>query len=143
MAMATISAVVLVAGIIAEGEFFRWYDAELGFSAVPPINAIVRQGAQMTGLAFLFLNIQHWVSLRWQSFSVAVGVGVIATVAGMSMLLAAGPYGGWPQYFPWSLPTLVIARQPVNLTAAIVGATLTGLAAAAFGCISFCRRETQ
>ncbi len=143
IAMATISAFVLVVAIAAEGEFFRWYDAGLGFSAAPPIRVLLRQAAQMTGLGFLFLTIQHWVSLRWRSFSVAVGVGVVATIAGMAMLLAAGPYGGWPQYFPWSLPTLVIARTPVDLTTALAGTALAGLAMAAVGCVDFCQREVQ
>ncbi|MGH9582432.1 MAG: ABC transporter permease [Bryobacteraceae bacterium] len=60
--MAVASAAILVAGVLAEGGFLNWFDAELGFGAAVPVALIARQAAQMTGLAFLSLTIQHWVS---------------------------------------------------------------------------------
>ena len=95
----------------------------------------------MTGLSFLFLAIQHWVSLRWRSFAVAIGFGIVAIVTSFAMLLSAGQYGAWSQYFPWSLPMLVIARQPQNVDAALWLGGLAGIAAAVAGCFEFCRRE--
>jgi hypothetical protein len=141
--MVAASAILLVPAISAEGEFFRWYAPDLGFRAIPPVAEIGRQVGEMAALALLFLSIQLWVSLRWRSFSVAVGVGAIATVTSMAMLLSAGPYGGWPQYFPWSLPTLVMARQPVDIGAAMAVAGIAGIVATVAGCYDFCRREVQ
>jgi len=136
-----VSSPLLVACVLAEGDFFRWFDTELGFGSPAPVGLLARQAAQMTGLAFLSLTIQHWVSLRWRSFSVAIGFGIVAMVTSFAMLLSAGPYGSWPQYFPWSLPMLVIARQPPNISAVLWICGVAGLMTSAAGCIDFCKRE--
>jgi len=142
-AMTAASAAILVAGLLAEGAFLRWYDVSLGFAAAVPVATIVSQAAQVTALAFLFLTIQHWVSLRWKSFSVAIGFGIVAMVTSFAMLLASGQYGAWPQYFPWSLPMLVMARQPPNIAAVLWIGGLAGIATSVAGCIDFCRREVS
>lgn len=143
MAMTMTSASILVAGVLAEGRFLRWFDAELGFGAAAPVALIAGQAAQMTGLAFLFLTIQHWVSLRWRSFPVALGFGTVAIVTSFAMLLTAGQYGAWPQYFPWSLPMLVIARQPQNVSMALWICGIAGIVTSVAGCIEFCKREVS
>jgi lantibiotic transport system permease protein len=141
IAMAATSAILLVIGIWLEAAFMKWYDPELHFAFPGPIGTMLLQAASMTGLGFLALVIQHWVSLRWRSFSISVGVGAIAMVASFAMLLTAGPYGGWPQYFPWSMPSLVVARQPQNIAAALWMCGIAGIVAAIAGCIDFCKRE--
>ena len=141
--MAASSAAILVAGVLAEGAFLRWLDVSLGFGATVPVAAIVSQAAQVAALAFLFLTIQHWVSLRWRSFSVAIGFGIVAMVTSFAMLLAAGQYGAWPQYFPWSLPMLVMARQPQNIPTVLWICGLAGILTSVAGCIDFCRREVS
>ena len=143
IAMACGSAAILVVCLLTEGNFLHWPDGGLGFGAPAPVGLIARQAAQMTALAFLFLAIQHWVSLRWRSFSVAIGFGIVAMVTSFAMQLAAGPYGTWPQYFPWSLPMLVIARQPQNLAAALWICGIAGIVISAAGCIDFCKREVS
>jgi hypothetical protein len=143
MTMTAISAAILVAAVFGEGKLLHWFDDKLGFGAPAPLSLISRQAAQMTALAFLYLTIQHWVSLRWRSFSVAIGFGVVAMVTSFAMLLSAPQDGTWPQYFPWALPMLVIARHPQNVTGALwicgIGGALTGAA----GCLDFCRREVR
>jgi lantibiotic transport system permease protein len=139
--MVTASGAILVVGILAEGRLMHLIHPDLGFGAPAPFAPIVGQAARMTGLAFLFVTIQHWVSLRWRSFSVAIGFGIVAMVTGFGMLLAAGPYGAWPQYFPWSLPMLVLARQPQNVPAVLWICGLAAVVTTAAGCIDFCRRE--
>jgi hypothetical protein len=141
--MAAASAAILVASVLAEGKILHWLDGGLGFGAAAPVAVITRQAAEMTALAFLFLTIQHWVSLRWRSFSIAVGVGIVALVTSFAMLLAAGPYGTWQQYFPWSLPMLVISRHPENVPTALWVCGVAGLVTAAAGCVDFCRREVR
>ncbi len=95
----------------------------------------------MTGLAFPCLTIQHWVSLRWHSFSVAIGFGIVAMVTSFAMLLASSQYGGWTQYFPWSLPMLVLAKHPQNIEAALWISSAIGIVAGVAGAIDFRRRE--
>ncbi len=142
-AMAAASAAILVVCVLAEGRFLNWLNAELGLGAPAPVALMTSQAAQMTGLAFLFLTIQHWVSLRWRSFSVAVGFGIVAMITGFAMLMSAGPYDSWPLYFPWSLPMLVIGRQAQHVPMALWACGMVGLATGAAGCIEFCRREVS
>ena len=111
-ALTAAASVMLLAGILLAGIVLRNVTAEVRFGFPVPFASILLQIATMTGLAFLSLAIQHWVSLRWRAFSVATGFGIVATVAAFAMLLAAGQYGNWPRYYPWALPMLVVARQP-------------------------------
>jgi lantibiotic transport system permease protein len=143
MTMAAASAIILAICIWVEAAFMKWYDPELHFAFPGPGGALVVQTANMTGLGFLALVIQNWVALRWRSFSIAIGVGAAAVVASFAMLLTAGPNGGWPQYFPWSLPSLVVARQPQNIMAALWLCGIVGIVAAVAGCIDVCRREVS
>jgi hypothetical protein len=106
-----------------------------------PVGSMVLQVAQMTGLAFLSLAIQHWVSLRWRAFSVATGFGIVATVTTFAMLLSAGQYGSWPAYYPWALPMLVLAKQPHDPSAVLWISGAIGILAGVAGCVDFCRRE--
>lgn len=69
------------------------------------------------------------------------GVGIVAVVASFAMLLAEGPYGARPQYLPWCLPMLVLARQPHDIGLVIVVSGGLALLIGAAGCADFCRRE--
>jgi hypothetical protein len=140
-AMVASGSAVLVIGILVEGTALDWYDAGLGFGSPPHVGLLIRQTAEMAILALFFLTIQHWVSLRWKSFSAAIGFGSAAICTSFAMLLAAGQYGAWPQYFPWSLPMLVIARHPQNVNMAMFIGGLAGILMTALGCADFCRRE--
>jgi len=141
MAMTAASAVVLLCGVLMDGAILPRIQPELVFGFPVPWAAILRESAQVTGFAFLALAIQHWVSLRWRSFSVAVGTGIVAMVVGYFAVMATHQYGGWPQYFPWALPMLVLAQRPQNVEAVLWISSAAGLAVAAAGCWEFCRRQ--
>jgi hypothetical protein len=140
-AMTAASTLVLLCGILIDGAILARVQSEAVFGFPVPWTAILRDGAQIMGLAFLALTIQHWVSLRWRSFSVAIGTGIVATVAGGFAVAASQQDGGWPQYFPWALPMLVLAKRPHNIEAALFISSALGVAVAAAGCLDFCRRE--
>jgi hypothetical protein len=137
--MVIASVAILVGGVLIEGKALHRFDAS--FSAAVPVWIIARQAAEMTGLSFLFLAIQHWVSLRWRSFSVSIGFGIVAIVTSFAMLLTAGQYGGWPQYFPWSLPMLVLAHQPRNISLALWVGGILAIVIISVGSVEFCKRE--
>lgn len=143
LAMTAASAALLAVGVVAAGAILHVLTAEVRFGGAVPFSWILLQAAQMTGLAFLYLSIQTWVALRWRSFSVATGVGIVATVTSFAMLLAAGQFGTWPQYYPWALPMLVLARHPENIAAVLSISAALGVLAAAAGCADFCRREVS
>jgi hypothetical protein len=141
VAMTAASTVVLLCGILVTGAILPRLQPELLFAAPIPWAAIFRDGWQMAGLALLALTIQHWVSLRWRSFSVAIGVGMVATVAGIFAVAAGSQVGGWPQYFPWALPMLVQSNRPHDIGAVLLISGAAAVIVAAAGCLDFCRRE--
>ena len=141
IAMTIMSGAILISGVILAGVLLPHIAPGVDLRSPIPLGRMVQPIAEMTGLAFLPLAIQHWVSLRWRSFSVAVGFGIVATVTTFAMLMAAGQYGAWPQYYPWALPLLVVSRHQQNITAALLLSITVGLAASVAGCLDFCRRE--
>ncbi|MEO7143954.1 MAG: ABC transporter permease [Bryobacteraceae bacterium] len=143
VAMTAASTLVLLGGILMDGSILPRIQPQLVFGFPVPWTAMLRDCVQIAGLAFLALTIQHWVSLRWQSFSVAIGAGIVATLVGFFAVWAGQQVGGWPQYFPWSLPMLVMARHPHNIEATLLISGAAGLIAAAAGCWDFCRREVS
>lgn len=141
LTMAVISAIILIVGMLAEGAALHEFDSQLRFGFPAPAGMMIQQTGQMTGLAFLYLTVLHWVSLRWRSFSVALGFGILAIVTSFAMLLAAGQYGAWPQYFPWALPMLVVAKQAQNVELALWISGGLGIMIVWVGCRDFCRQE--
>jgi hypothetical protein len=67
----------------------------------------------------------------------------VGTVAGFFAVAVGQRVGGWPQYFPWALPMLVLARQPHNIEAILLISSALGLIVAAAGCLDFCSREVN
>lgn len=139
--LALLSTGILVIGIIASGFILSYLQSTATFNTPVPVLAIIRQGFEMTALAFLALSIQHWVSLRWRAFAVSTGVGIVAMVLGYGMVAASQPNGGWTQWFPWSLPMLVSAAWPVHVPSVLFVSTSIAVLVAIAGCIEFSKRE--
>jgi len=137
------STALLVLGIVLAGLVLPMLQPQLHFGSPIPWFGIFKLSAQITGLAFLSLAIQHWVSLRWRSFSVATGVGIVAMLIGYIMVLNSVQGGSWSIYFPWALPMLPLARNPGNVGQVLVISGSIGFVAAAAGCYDFCRRDVR
>jgi lantibiotic transport system permease protein len=141
VSMTAASTVALVCGILLDAAILPHIQSEVVFGFPVPWAAIFRQSSEVFGLAFLALSIQHWVSLRWQSFSVAISIGIVGTVLGVAIASAAEQLGTWVLYFPWALPTLALDRQPHNIEAGVLIGGALGVVATVAGCCDFCRRE--
>ncbi|HEV7472892.1 MAG TPA: hypothetical protein VGN90_02515, partial [Pyrinomonadaceae bacterium] len=87
--------------------------------------------------ALLAVAIQHWVSLRWHSYTVAMGFGMCAMIIGV-FAVQSKSLGSW---FPWSLPIRAVldgaAGQDRITAVAVVGATVVAI----IGCWEFVKRE--
>jgi hypothetical protein len=142
MVMTAMATLALLCGILISGAILPRIRAELVFGPVP-WSAMLRDCAQVAGLMFLALTIQQWVSLRWKAFSVAIGTGIVATVIAVFLVAASRQVGGWSEYFPWSLPMLVLSKQPHNIVATLAVSGVAGLAVSIAGCLDFCRREVS
>lgn len=142
MSMMAVSALLLLGGILVVGKLLPLMQDQLKFASPIPLGPMFRQIAAVTALNFLALSIQHWVSLRWRAFSVAIGTGMAAVVVSY-VVIVTSRQGGWQQYFPWSLPMLVLVNRPVNLEAVLWISGVLGLLVTLAGCWDFCRREVQ
>ncbi len=140
LAMTAVATLVLLFGILMDGAILPRLQTEAPFRFPVPWAAIFRDGAQVFGLVFLAVTIQHWISLRWSSFSVAVGTGIVASVVGFFAVVAR-KLDSWPQYFPWALPMLVDEGRVHNIQTGLIISGALGLVVAVAGCWDFCRRE--
>ncbi len=143
MAMTAGGTLALLGGVLLEGAVLPHVQTELVFGFPVPWSAIFRDGAQVCGLAMAALAVQYWVSLRWRSFSIAVGFGIVTLIAGAFAYGAGREVGGWPQYVPWALPMLVFSKQPHNTEAALWVGGAVALLVSAAGCVEFSRREVS
>jgi hypothetical protein len=136
-----ISSALLLGGIFVSGAILRSPRFELHFGQAP-YSLLAIAAVKVMFLAFLALTIQHWVALRFRSFTVAVGTGIVAMMAGYGVtIMASRDLVVWTRYFPWTLPMMEWVRPPLDTTPLLWFSGIAGLVVAAAGCIDFCRRD--
>jgi hypothetical protein len=127
---------VLVIGTIGSGTLLKLAYSDLNLGRMP-LNPFVVPMLRVSMSTLLAVAIQHWVSLRWPSYTVAMGFGMCAMIMGI-FAVQSPALGSW---FPWSLPIRAVmdgaAGQDRITAVALVGA----ITAAALGCWGFVRRE--
>jgi len=127
---------VLIGGTFGSGLLLKFLHPALSLDAMP-LGPIVAPMIRVSASALLAVAIQHWVSLRWQTFTVAMGFGMCAMIAGV-FAVQSRAFGSW---FPWSLPIRAVmngaAGQDRITAVAVIGATLATI----IGCWEFVRRE--
>ncbi len=137
--MVAVSHLVLCAGGVGLGRLLPLLRPQLPFPGAIPWVGFLAPAARMLAGAMLLIAIHHWVSLRWQSFTVAVSVGMSAVVT--SFMLINSPK--WSSYFPWTFPAMSMGvRAPSNLNViwvSVAGAILV----TAFGVWEFRGREVE
>ncbi|MEP6962131.1 MAG: ABC transporter permease [Acidobacteriota bacterium] len=143
MAMTAASTAILIGGVLLAGRLLPLVQPELNFSAPIPWAEMGAQSSGVSALALLALTIQHWVSLRWRSFSVSTGVGIVAIVASYLMIVMSRQAGGWMKYFPWALPMLSVGTPRQDLGGVLWISTALAVLVAMAGCLDFCRREVK
>jgi hypothetical protein len=108
-----------------------------GIAGPPPWEFLLRGLGACYLAALLMMAIQCWVAVRWTSFTVAVSVGMSATVMGF-LIGQSERYGHW---YPWSMPVQVLAGKGQWLEFVMVAGVLGGLAVGLLGLLDFRRRE--
>jgi hypothetical protein len=142
--MTLLSMTILVCGIVAAGLILPKLQQDLHFAPVIPIRQIVQKASEVFGLAFLLLAIQHWVSLRWRSFTVSVSFGIVGMVVGYGMLFTArGGSPGFAIYCPWSFPMMTLVNPPADVTPLLWTSVALGVAWSVVGCWEFSRRDVE
>jgi hypothetical protein len=127
---------ILIVGTIGSGRLLKLIHPALNLGSMP-LDPFVVPMLRVSLSALLAVVIQHWVSLRWHSYTVAMGFGMCAMIMGI-FAIQSTVLGSW---FPWSLPIRAVldgaAGQDRITAVALVGATVT----ATIGCWGFVRRE--
>ena len=108
-----------------------------GIAGAPPWEFLLRGLANCYAASLLMLAIQCWIAVRWSSFTVAVSVGMSATVMGF-LIGQSERFGHW---YPWSMPVQVLAGKGQWLEFVVVAGIAGGLVVALLGLLDFRRRE--
>lgn len=136
-AMTAAGFAVLLALLPVGGLVLMTLRPALGLAGLPDMAWLLRSAGMALAASMLMVAIHTWVSIRWRSFTVAVSIGMGATVAGF-LIGQSDRFGHW---YPWSMPLQVLAGRGQHVdfvaTAGIVG----GLLVAALGLADFRRRE--
>lgn len=133
-----LSMLALALMTVGVGLFARLFLPELGFEAPIPWSLLMKNMALAFLAAWTIIAIHLWVSLRFSSFVVAMGVGIIATVFGAVVVGSE-----WQQFDPWVMPWVVSSglmyEEPYALSLAI--GMLGGVIVALLGCVETIRQD--
>lgn len=110
---------------------------KLGIGGPPPWDMLVTNLPACFAASVLMIAIHTWVATRWRSFTIAVSVGMAATVAGF-LIMQSRKYG---MYYPWSLPVQVFVGGGEHLRFAVVAGLVGGTLVSLAGTWNFVRRE--
>jgi hypothetical protein len=141
--LAVAGSALLVLGIALDGVVLPHLQRAVVFSPPIPWSMILRNSAQVFGLAFAGLAIQNWISLRWQSFSVAMAAGIVLLVLGVFAGAVGQSTDSSLRFFPSALPMLIMTRNAANVAVGLRISAVCGVLVAIAAGIDFCRREVN
>jgi hypothetical protein len=129
--LALVALIPLGAGILALAK------PAFGIAGPPPWAFLLRSAAACYAASLLLVSLHTWLATRWSSFTVAVSIGMGATVMGF-LIGQSERYGHW---YPWSMPLQVLAGKGQWVSFVVVAGLLGGLCAGLLGLLDFRRRE--
>lgn len=135
--MVLASFAVLLALLPLGGLVLMYIKPAFGLAGAPDAGWMLRSAGMAFAASLLMVALHAWVSIRWRSFTVAVSVGMGATVAGF-LIGQSDRFGHW---YPWSMPMQVLAGNGEHAAFVVAAGLLGGLAVALLGLADFRRRE--
>jgi len=112
---------------------------KFGIAGPAPWAMLVERSLACTAAAMLIVALHTWAALRWRSFTVAVSLGMTATVAGFLI----GQSARFGRFYPWSLPLQVHAADGRFTTWAVGVGLAGGAVLTVLGAMAFARREVE
>lgn len=137
VAMLLCAYLLLLALVRPAGWILMIVAPKAGFAGLPPLSMLVVPAACSLAASLLLVALQTWLALRWHSFSVAISVGFVATIAGF--LLARSRYG---KFFPWSMPAQPFMGHGKDMMIAVSLGVIGGLVVGVLGLYDFLRRDS-
>lgn len=126
---------VLVGGIVLGGLLLKWLHPAI--MPALPLRPLVVPVAKLTAATMLAITIQHWISLRWQSFTAALGFGMSAMLVGF----VAANSKEYSPFVPWSLPLYTIRATTQDAITMLAYALIAAFVLAWAGAWEFGRRD--
>lgn len=136
-ALVGLAFLALVALVPVGGYALMLLKPEFGIGGPPPWAFLLRSVALCYLASLLVVALQLWISVRWRSFTIAVSVGMSATVMGF-LIGQSERYGHW---YPWSMPMQVFGGKGQWVEFVLVASLAGGLVVALLGLADFRRRE--
>jgi lantibiotic transport system permease protein len=139
LGMFAVSTLTMCAFVVVSGLALQLVQPQFHFNETIPALDLLKSGALSYLGSWLIISFHTWVSLRWNSFVVAIATGSAATVA--SVLIVQSDYLGW---YPWTIPAALSLPQTdgVVMPALSLAISLGGWAIlAVFGCWNVIRRD--
>ena len=110
-----------------------------GIGGPPPWGYLAKSIAACYAASLLIVSLHAWVAIRWRSFTVAVAVGMTATVVGF-LLMQSSKYG---PFYPWAMPVKVFVGEGRHLAFVVQASLGGGVLVALAGLWDFVRRESE
>lgn len=110
-----------------------------GIAGPPPWRMLLRTSAAAYAASLLIVSLHTWIALRWRSFTIAIAVGMSATVCGF-LIGQSERFGHW---YPWSMPLQVMAGKGQHLELVVLVGVAGGLVVALLGLLDFGRRDVS
>jgi len=98
-----ISHIFLVFAVIGTGLVLRYLNPAVGLDAPVPWLTMLGYSLLIYLISWLIISIHSFVSLRWDSFIVAMAVGIVATMSGVFFIRSET----YAPYYPWAMQGLI------------------------------------
>jgi len=104
--LSCLSAATLYVGVLLAGYVLAWIKPSLGIGGPPPWQALLGSIVAATAASALMAVLQMFIALRARSFTVAVGTGMAACVAGFLI----GQSDRFGPLYPWTMPLHTVVQ---------------------------------
>jgi lantibiotic transport system permease protein len=98
-----ISHVFLAFAVIGTGLLLRYLNPDLGLDSNAPWLAMLGYSLLIFLISWLIIAVHSFVSLRWNSFVVAMAVGIVATMSGVFFIRSEE----YAPLYPWAMQGLI------------------------------------
>ncbi|WP_242928322.1 ABC transporter permease [Pontibacter vulgaris] len=103
LGLVLLSTVVFIVALIMAGTVLNWLRPELGFGTYEKLDIIIFSSFKIFLASVVIIAIQFWLSIRFNSFALAMGVAIVAIIT----TLVANRWE-YINYYPFAYPLMVM-----------------------------------
>jgi len=98
-----ISHIFLGFAVIGSGLLLRRLNPDLGLDSKAPWLEMLGYCLLIFLISWLIISVHSFISLRWNSFVVAMAAGIVATMSGVFFIQSEA----YAPFYPWAMPGLI------------------------------------